>query len=136
MSASVTTGSQELNRKQECEVRSRRVLRPGSSAAASPQLRTANHDPLGEFLMPYDLAPGWLGRLRLVYGLDAIENLAQTTFRDLNIIVDLQIEPKLSRCAKRLAESKRSIGRNASLLAGNPFDPSPRQAANFGESAR
>src|SRR5205823_5588 len=36
-----------------------------------------------------------LGRLRLVYGLDAIENLAEIALGDLNVIVVLQIEPKL-----------------------------------------
>ena len=35
-----------------------------------------------------------LGRLRLVYGLDAIESLAEIAFRDLNVIVVLQIEQK------------------------------------------
>src|SRR5271169_5569534 len=48
-----------------------------------------------------------LGRLRPVYGLDAIENLAEIALRDLNVIVVLQIEPKLCRCAERLGEPKR-----------------------------
>jgi hypothetical protein len=50
-----------------------------------------------------------LGRLRIVYGFDAIENLAEIALRDLNVIVVLQIEPKLRRCAERLGELKRSI---------------------------
>src|SRR5436190_6502527 len=32
-------------------------------------------------------------RLRLVYGLDAVENLAKVALRDLNVIVVLRIEP-------------------------------------------
>src|ERR1700693_3267367 len=38
-----------------------------------------------------------LGGLRLVYGLDAIEKPADIALRDLNVIVVLQIEPKLCR---------------------------------------
>src|SRR5216683_5196298 len=34
------------------------------------------------------------GRLRLVYYLDSIENLAEIALRDLNVMVVLQIEPK------------------------------------------
>ena len=86
--------------------------------------------------MPCDIVLRWLGRLRLVYGLDTIENLTQITLRDLNIMVDLQIEPKLGRCAQRLAESKRSIGCNARLLAGDPLNSRSRQAADLGKSAR
>src|SRR5882757_715569 len=77
-----------------------------------------------------------LGRLRLVYGLDVIENLAEIAFRDLNVIVVLQIEPKLCRCAERLGEPKRSIGSNADLFAGDPLNPCARQAAGLGKSAR
>src|SRR5258708_3216002 len=77
-----------------------------------------------------------LGRLRLVYGLDAIEHLAEITLCDLNVIVVLQIEPKLWRCAESLGESKRGIGGNAGLFAGDPLDPSARQAARLGKSAR
>jgi hypothetical protein len=51
-------------------------------------------------------------------------------------MVDLQIEPKLGRCAQRLAESKRSIGCNARLLAGDPLNSRSRQAADLGKSAR
>jgi hypothetical protein len=43
------------------------------------------------------------GRLWLVYGFDAIENLAEIAPGDLTVIVVLQIEPKLGRCAERLA---------------------------------
>src|ERR1700674_4730379 len=77
-----------------------------------------------------------LGRLRLVYGLDAIENLAEIAFRDLNVIVVLQIEPKLCRCAERLGEPKRSIGGNAGLFAGDPPARWGRKAAGLGKSAR
>jgi hypothetical protein len=77
-----------------------------------------------------------LGCLRLVYGLDPVENLAKITLGDLHVMVALQIEPKLRRCAERLAKPQRSIGRNAGLLADDPFDPSPRQAADLGKSAR
>src|SRR6266851_5194411 len=76
------------------------------------------------------------GRLRLVYGLDAIENLAEIALRDLNVIVVLQIEPKLCRGAECLGEPKRSIGGNAGLFAGDPLDPCARQAAGLGKSAR
>src|SRR5882724_6048175 len=75
-------------------------------------------------------------RLRLVYDLDTIENLAEIALRDLNIIVILQIEPKLRRCAERLGEPKRGIGGNSSLLAGDTFDPRARQAASLGKSTR
>src|SRR5438132_7222291 len=77
-----------------------------------------------------------LGRLRLVYGLDAIENLAEAAFRDLNVIVVLQIEPKLWRCAERLSEPERRIGGNAALFAGDPLHSRARQAAGLGKSAR
>jgi hypothetical protein len=36
---------------------------------------------------------------------------------DLNVIVILQIEPKLWRCAERLGKPQRSIGGNADLLS-------------------
>ena len=49
-----------------------------------------------------------LRRLRLVYRFDAIENLAEIALGDLNIIVGLQIEPKLRRRAERLGEPKRA----------------------------
>jgi hypothetical protein len=45
----------------------------------------------------------WLRRPRLVYGLDAIENLAEIALRDLKIIVVLRIEPKLCRCGNSVA---------------------------------
>ena len=77
-----------------------------------------------------------LGRLRLVHGLDAIENLAEIAFRDLNVIVVLKIEPKLRRRAERLGEPQRRIGSNAGLFAGDPLDPSARQAAGLGKSPR
>src|SRR6202521_2554716 len=77
-----------------------------------------------------------LGRLRLVYGLDAIEKLAEIALRDLNVIVVLQIEPKLCRRAERFGEPKRGIGANAGLFAGDPLDPCARQAAGLGKSAR
>src|SRR5258708_5006583 len=76
-----------------------------------------------------------LGRLRLVYGLDAIEHLAEIALRNLNVIVVLQIEPKVCRCAECLGEPKRSIGGNAGLFAGDPLDPCARQAAGLGKSA-
>ena len=66
----------------------------------------------------------------------SIENLAEIALRDLNVIVVLQIEPKLCRCAERLGEPKRSIGGNAGLFAGDPLDPCARQAAGLGKSAR
>src|SRR5262249_1820530 len=68
-------------------------------------------------------------RLRLVYGFDAIQNLAEIALRDLNVIIVLQVEPKLRRCAERLGESKRRVGGNAGLLTGDPLDPRARQAA-------
>src|SRR5205814_3739672 len=85
---------------------------------------------------PCEIVLRGLGCFRLVYGLDPVENLAKIALGDLNIIVSLQIEPKLRRRAERLAEPQRSIGRNTGLLAGNPLDPSPRQAADLGKSAR
>src|SRR5258708_33111319 len=75
-------------------------------------------------------------RLRLIDGLDAIKNLAEIALCDLNVIVVLQIEPKLCGCAERLGEPKRRIGADASLFAGDPLDPSARQAAGLGKSAR
>jgi hypothetical protein len=57
------------------------------------------------------------GSLRLVYILNTIEKLAQISFGDLNVIVVLQIEPKLCRCAQRLASANRRIGGNARLFA-------------------
>src|SRR6266478_4475873 len=76
------------------------------------------------------------GRLRLVYGLDAIENLGKIALRNLNIIVILQIEPKLCRCADCLGEPKRGIGGNASLFAGVPFVPRGREAGSRVHSTR
>src|SRR5258708_32240660 len=70
-----------------------------------------------------------LGRLRLVYGLDAIEHLAEITLCDLNVIVVLQIEPKLWRFAEGLGESKRGSGGNRGLLARRCARPTPRGAA-------
>src|ERR1700761_9246218 len=75
------------------------------------------------------------GRLRLVYGLDAIKNLAEVTHRNLNVVVVLQVEPKLRSGAECLGEAKRGIGSNAGLFAGDPLDPCARQAAGFGKSA-
>jgi hypothetical protein len=74
-----------------------------------------------------DIALRPLGRFRLVYGLDAIENLAEIALCDLNVIVVLQVEPKLCGCPERLGEPKRSIGGNAGLFAGDPLDPRARQ---------
>src|SRR5260221_14460664 len=68
------------------------------------------------------------GRLRLVYSLDTIENLAEIALRDLNIIVILQIEPKLCRCAERLGEPKRGIGGNSWPFFRDAFDTRGRQA--------
>jgi len=48
-----------------------------------------------------------LRRLRLVYSLDTIESLAQVALRDLNIVIGLQIEPKLRRRSERLGEPTR-----------------------------
>src|SRR5262249_57119284 len=79
---------------------------------------------------------GRLGRLGLVYGLDAIENLAEIALRDLHVIVVLQVEPKLCGCPERLGEPKRSIGGNAGLFSGDPLDPSARRAPGLGKSAR
>ena len=52
---------------------------------------------------PLRLALRRLGGLRLVYGLDAIENLTEIALCDLNVIVVLQVEPKLCGCASALA---------------------------------
>jgi hypothetical protein len=62
-----------------------------------------------------------LGCLRLAYRLNSIEDLAKIALRDLNVIVVLQIEPKLWRCAECLGEPKRSIGGNAGLFARDMF---------------
>jgi hypothetical protein len=78
----------------------------------------------------------WLRRPRLVYGLDAIENLAEIALRDLKIIVVLRIEPKLCRCGNCRGEPKRSISSDPSLFAGNPLDACARRAAGLGKSAR
>jgi hypothetical protein len=122
---------------------------PGRISMASPGIGSSPYmsGELFKFMaavdmvhVPYRSSPNqrrhWSGRLWLVYGLDAIENPAETTHCELNVIVGLQVEPKLRRCAERLAEPKRGIGGDASLLAGNPLDPSARQTANFGKSAR
>src|SRR6516164_5004610 len=74
-------------------------------------------------------------RLRLVDGLDAVENLAEIALRDLNVIVVLQIEPKQRRRAERLGEPKRCIGGNAGLFVGDPLDSRSRQAAGLGKCA-
>ena len=76
------------------------------------------------------------GRLWIVYGLDAIENLAEIASRDLKIIVGLQIEPKLRRRAEGLGEPKRSVGGDPGLFAGDPLDTRARQTASLGETAR
>jgi hypothetical protein len=73
---------------------------------------------------------------RLVYNLDAIENLPKIAFRNLTVMVVLQIEPKLCGRAKCLRKPKCRIGRDASLLADDPLDPGTRQTANFSKSAR
>jgi hypothetical protein len=65
----------------------------------------------------------------------SIENLAEIALRDLNVIIVLQIEPKLGRCAECLGEPKRRIGGDAGLFAGDPLDPRARQAAGPGKSA-
>src|SRR5713226_9218248 len=62
--------------------------------------------------------------------------ISEIALRDLNVIVVLQIEPKLCRGAECLGEPKRRIGGNAGPFAGDPFDPCARQAANLGKSAR
>src|SRR5882724_5815400 len=82
----------------------------GSSGAIKRLRPTAPRAPIRNFSKPCDIAPRALGRLRLVYGLDAIKNLAEIALRDLNVIVVLQIEPKLCSRAERLGEPKRSIG--------------------------
>src|SRR5215470_14920772 len=61
--------------------------------------RSLPHEPIRKCSPPCDIALRRLGRLRLVYGLDAVENLAKIALRDLNIIVGLQIQPKLRRRA-------------------------------------
>jgi hypothetical protein len=53
---------------------------------------------------------------------------------DLNVIVGLQIEPKLRRCAERLGEPKRSIGGDAGLFAGDMLDTGSRPTADPGKS--
>src|SRR5258707_12098209 len=73
------------------------------------------------------------GRLRLVYSLDTIENLAEIALRDLNIIVILQIEPKLCRCAERLGEPKRGIGGNAGLVRGEALASRARRAPSVAQ---
>ena len=60
----------------------------------------------------------------------------QDPLRNLKIIVVLQVEPKLRRCAQRLGKPKRGVGGHAGLFGGDPLDPSARQAARLGESAR
>ena len=91
--------------------------------------------PAANFRGPPILCSAGLGHLRLVHGLDAVENLAEIALRDLNIVVGLQVQPKLRRCTKRLGEPKCGIGGNAGLLACNPLDSSPRQTADLGKSA-
>src|SRR5215470_17473856 len=97
--------------------------------------RSLPHEPIRKCSPPCDIALRRLGRLRLVYGLDAIENLAKIALCNLDIIVGLQIEPKLRRRAERFAKPKRSISGNASLFTGDPLDPCARQAASLGKSA-
>lgn len=75
-------------------------------------------------------------RLRRVHGLDAIQYLAEIALRDLNIVVGLQIEPKLRRGTERLAEPQRGVGGYPGLFVGDPLDSRPRQAADPGKSAR
>jgi hypothetical protein len=41
--------------------------------------RDLPHAPIRKFSTPCDIALHWISRLRLVYGVDAIENLAQIT---------------------------------------------------------
>jgi hypothetical protein len=50
---------------------------------------------------------------------DSIEDLDEIALGDL--VVVLQIEPKLCARAKRHGEPKRSIGANAGLFAGDPL---------------
>jgi hypothetical protein len=58
---------------------------------------------------PDSTSPGHaLARLRLIYGLDAIKNLAEIALRDLNIVVVLQIEPKL-RCVPSALASRSAV---------------------------
>ena len=63
-------------------------------------------------------------------------NLAEITPRNLDVVVVLQIKPKLGRRAECLAEPKRSISGDASLFADDPLDPRTRQAASLCKSAR
>ena len=76
-----------------------------------------------------------LGRLRIIDGLDALECLAEIALRDLDIVISLQIEPKLRRRAERLGETQRGVGRNTGLLIGDPLNSRARQAADLGKSA-
>jgi hypothetical protein len=80
-------------------------------------------------------APGQAA-LGLVHGLDFREGIAEVEPGDLDVVVGLQIEPKLRRRAERLGEPKRGIGRDARLLAGDPLDSRPRQTTGPHKSAR
>jgi hypothetical protein len=72
--------------------------------------------------------PQIFGTLRLCtspvrHDFDAIENLAEIALRDLNIIVVLQVEPKLCGCAECLGKRKRSVVRGKpQALARAPAD--------------
>src|SRR5260221_9153488 len=76
------------------------------------------------------------GRLRLVYGHDPIENLAEIALRDLNVIIVLQIEPKLGRCAECLGEPKRRIGGDGRLFSCGSLHPRAGAAPGPCQKAR
>src|SRR5208337_1331109 len=100
------------------------------------RFRGDDREPADVTLVMEPLQRRWLSGLRLVYSLNAIENFADVALGYLNVIVVLQIEPKLRRCAERLGKPKRSIGGNAGPFAGDPLESRARQAASLGESAR
>src|SRR5262249_45910822 len=76
------------------------------------------------------------GGLGPVYPLDPIENLAEVPLRNLNVIVVLQIQPKLCRRPKCLGQAKRSIGGDAGLFGGDSLNPRTGQTASLCKSAR
>ncbi len=64
-------------------------MKMGTTRSPFPCDAAARRAPIRKFSTPCDIVLRSLGRLRLVYGLDAIENLAQIALRDLNVIVVL-----------------------------------------------
>lgn len=60
-----------------------------------------------------------------LFSLDAVDNLAEIAPRDLNI-----------QSSTAVAGPNRGIGRNVGLLAGDPLNSRPRQAADLGKSVR